>query len=295
MTKSECRLLNIMKRDLSLPNDQCVRIIGKGDTLKEVFQNKLSKWKFENDTKYTEIMKSINDFLLANGMNDTVFSNPEDYETSYEEFHYFYSDKAIDEYMFEEEERCLTASPLSHSESGVKTIFLGTFHQSDSSKKEPVEWIVLTEDKSKMLLLSKRCLESRAYFKDSPYMNDWDQSDIRLWLNDTFYNEAFSEAEKALITDNGDNTDKIFLLNEKSAKRFILNNNIDLKSKPTQYAINNGARTDKDGFCWWWLAWEKSNVSLPLVPTVSCRGSMGLRIESNRENIGVRPAMWIKI
>ena len=99
MLDLECRLLNIMARDLNLSNDECVKILNMENTFNEVFLSKISKWKFEsNPTKYIEKMKIVNEYLKTKGMTEPVFTNPENYETSYDDFHYFYSQKTITEY-----------------------------------------------------------------------------------------------------------------------------------------------------------------------------------------------------
>ncbi len=292
---SECRLLNIMKRDLNLPNDECVKILGTEQCLKEVFSSKTGKWRFETGSaKYVEKMKMVNDFLKSKGMTDTVFRNPEKYEISFDDFNYFYQNKTIAEYIQEEQERCLAAKLPTQAKS-LETISLGNFYQSLSSKKEPIEWIVLKREEDKLLLLSKDCLDCGAYNKASEYMNDWSESDIKQWLNNMFYNEAFGDDEKSRILDSDENADKIFLLTQDLLKQLCLDSNFDLRAKPSQYALSRGAKTGIDGFAWWWLMWQKKNVSLPFVPTVSCRGSMSLRVESNYEGICIRPTMWVKI
>lgn len=293
--KTETRLLNIMSRDLKLSNEECVRMLNKESVLSEAFHSKTGKWKFEgNSAKYVEIMKKVNEFLSAKGMNDTVFRNPENYEISYEDFHYFYPDKTVSEYMSEEEERCLaTEKQTEKSQGKLNTVIFGNYCQSSANSTEPIEWIVLKQENDKMLVLSKNCLDCGAYHKDSEYINDWSQSTIKKWLNETFYNEAFDDNQKIRIID-GEDADKITLLTPESVLQNVSDKDV-LKAKPTAYALSKGARTDKDGFAWWWLAHKKANVSLPKVPTVSCRGSMGLRVESNYEDICIRPSMWIKI
>ena len=134
MRGSECRLLNIMIRDLKIPNDECAKILNTGSTLNEIFRQKINKWKFEKDnTKYINKMRTVNDLLQSKGMSDTVFRDPENYEMSFDDFHYFFSDKTIQAYIEEEENRCLVATQYSkETESKLKTIFFGEFYQSDS-------------------------------------------------------------------------------------------------------------------------------------------------------------------
>ena len=284
-----------MVADLHTSAEERSKIMQKDSTFSQIFLNKISKWRFENDkSKYVELMKNINEYFKSKGLMETVFRDPENYEVSYEDYYYFYSDKdkTIPKYMQEEEERCLVAKlQVDETNNSPKTICFGNFFQADSQAKEPIEWIILKQEEDKALVISRDCLDCDTYFKNSTGMNDWAKSDIRFWLNNSFYSEAFNENEKNSIVDNND---KLFLLDEGSAKRFFGDNHYDLRAKPSNYALHKGARTDKDGYAWWWLAWHQANIQRSFVPTVSVRGSMGLRMESNRQGVCIRPAMWIK-
>ena len=59
----------------------------------------------------------------------------------------------------------------------------------------------MDEEDGELLLLSKYCLDSRAYNRKADVSLVWENSDYRAWLNDDFYNTAFSEEEKALIVE----------------------------------------------------------------------------------------------
>lgn len=108
----------------------------------------------------------------------------------------------------------------------------------------------------------------------SVYANNYAESEIRKWLNDTFYNVAFNTLQKELIQiteiDNSvsstgydsniyacENTfDKVFLLSY--AEMFLyLTNVLDGQMKSTDYAKSQGCwqSTDSDynGNCRWWL------------------------------------------
>lgn len=112
-------------------------------------------------------------------------------------------------------------------------------------KYEPIEWIILNENGfyGKALLLSNLLLDSQVFYPSksngqfthnggSGYANNYELSNIRKWLNDTFYKTAFNDLQKEFIkttlVDNSSTTnnisekyecnntsDKIFLLSEK--------------------------------------------------------------------------------
>ena len=91
---------------------------------------------------------------------------------------------------------------------------------------EPIKWKVLSADDSGMLLISDRALDCAQYSADGSDCT-WQDSSIRKFLNEEFYNTAFSDEEKQLILDTevenaansaygtycGENTtDRVFLL-----------------------------------------------------------------------------------
>ncbi len=61
----------------------------------------------------------------------------------------------------------------------------------------PIDWIVLSVQNDRALLLSKDRIASRRY--DDSKNIDWETSEIRQWLNDTFYAEAFTRSEQDYI------------------------------------------------------------------------------------------------
>ena len=63
-------------------------------------------------------------------------------------------------------------------------------------KVEPLKWRVLSEKDGNALIFCESIIDNRCYDSDS---NNYEQSDIRAWLNGEFYNLAFSENEKKLI------------------------------------------------------------------------------------------------
>lgn len=66
----------------------------------------------------------------------------------------------------------------------------GTFY-----KDTPIAWRVLKDDGAYLTLLSDKVLESRAYGS----YDGWTNSDIRKWLNEEFFQNAFTEEEQEQI------------------------------------------------------------------------------------------------
>ena len=71
---------------------------------------------------------------------------------------------------------------------------------SEELKKDTIEWIVLERDEEnhKALLLSKYLLDMYCYNENNENVS-WENSDIRKWLNEYFYNTAFDDEGKDKI------------------------------------------------------------------------------------------------
>lgn len=93
-----------------------------------------------------------------------------------------------------------------------KTLFFGSYEQDGdlTNGPEPIEWYAVPGKDDCMLLLSKYALDWQYYDKNSmstPYRS----SSLRAWLMDSFYAQAFSDAEKAAIRDNYYAGEPVFL------------------------------------------------------------------------------------
>ena len=147
-------------------------------------------------------------------------------------------------------------------------ITFGSYDQdgNDQNGKEPIEWEVLDVDQDGALLISRYVLDCVPY--NNEYKNvTWETCSLRKWMNEKFYNEAFSEKEKKAIrpslvinesnqlwaTTGGNNTnDNIFCLSVSEILRYYRFNNWynnyqmgysqDLLGEYTFYAkeVNNG-------------------------------------------------------
>lgn len=132
-------------------------------------------------------------------------------------------------------------------------------------KCEPIVWRILANDNGEYFILSEMLLDTHYYhnsiddrtiYGETIYANNYEHSDIRAWLNNDFYNSAFSlNDEHILVTevDNSasttesssnsfacDNTfDKVFLLSYQDYKNsdYGFNSGSDRQAKLTDYAL----------------------------------------------------------
>ena len=126
---------------------------------------------------------------------------------------------------------------------------MGTYEQDgDPETEDPICWDVLDKDGDAVLLISHDVIAYQR-FSDSRKCVIWEDSEIRTWLNQEFYAEAFDEEEQASIRETTlenpstvgfaahvdpsgdvqvresrpDTKDKIFLLNWKEAEQYYGN------------------------------------------------------------------------
>lgn len=194
------------------------------------------------------------------------------------------------------------------------TIAFGAYEQDNnqSNGKEEIEWLVLAKENNRLLVISQYALDSQGYHNVSRTDVTWETCTLRQWLNEEFFNAAFSDEEKAMIptvtvsadkdpdysTDPGNDTqDKVFLLGFAEANRYFKSDK-ERMCVPTAHAEASGAYTsrdyEKDGAatCNWWL--RSPGPYQDFAALVVSRGVIGIG-GVDYDLIGVRPAMWISL
>ncbi|MBO4539705.1 MAG: hypothetical protein J5781_05465 [Clostridia bacterium] len=225
-------------------------------------------------------------------------------------------------------------------------------------KYDPIKWRILRETNGEALILCEMLIDGQEYYyqsgngekyrtavanyNDEYYAgngstvsknvmdNNYQYSTIRKWLNETFYNVAFTDLQKALIqahtvkndaasmTDAGNNIsvssgfacddtqDKIFLLSEyevtDSANGFGAydSNDSERCKKPTDYAKSQGTYSksgeDCDGNGSWWLRSPESKRGFTYtVYYVADSGNCKNYIHAYCTAHGVVPALYINL
>jgi len=93
-------------------------------------------------------------------------------------------------------------------------IYFGRYEQDNdtSNGMEPIEWLVLYPDfdNNNRLLLSTKALDCYPIRPNGEETFTWENSELREWLNNGFFNVAFNEKEKAMIYE-GDVVTKDFI------------------------------------------------------------------------------------
>ena len=192
-------------------------------------------------------------------------------------------------------------------------ITFGKYEQDNdtSNGKEDIEWLVLDIYGDHALVISKYALDCQEY-NTITTNTTWETCSLRKWLNDTFYDKAFSSDEQSAIitttvsadknpghsTNSGNSTeDRVFLLSIVDANKYFSSNSAR-QCNPTDYVIAKGAATSSryssDGkeICSWWLR-SPGNLQ-NRAASVGMDGSLiDIGNIVSRDNCAVRPAMWI--
>ena len=189
-------------------------------------------------------------------------------------------------------------------------VSFGQWEQDGNTKNgsEPIEWIVLADDDGRVLLWSNQILDMKPFHEPGGAIT-WAESTLRAWLNDTFYQDAFTPEERLLVSmtelqnvdnsasgaDGGEDTeDHVFLLSFNELLAFGLYNPFleDISATATPYAISRGVERHQEwGTSPWWTRSPGINQS-----SVTFCDMAGVPIQSStteRTGFGVRPVIWV--
>ena len=190
-------------------------------------------------------------------------------------------------------------------------------------KYEPITWRVLDVQSNRAFFMADLVLDSQDYHystsdrtigESTVYANNYEHSHIRSWLNDNFYNTAFTAEEKARIqTTTVDNSvastgyssnsyacantsDKVFLLSyaEATSATYGLSIDASRQLQPSAYAQSQGVLTDNtNGNSDWWL--RSPHYNYASVARIVDFGNVINSTIVNYTTSGVVPALWISL
>ena len=153
------------------------------------------------------------------------------------------------------------------------SLYFGNYYQTDTNgdgvadtndEMTPIRWRILWKEGDMAYVIADQVLDCKK-FNETKETVTWENSSIREWLNDDFYEIAFSETEQsAIISDNIIN-DNIFLLSIDDVRNtdYGFDSKISTMDEAriataTEYAKEHGALDsyyeDKNYmYCDWWL------------------------------------------
>lgn len=193
-------------------------------------------------------------------------------------------------------------------------IMFGQYEQDNKIQNgnEPISWIILEVQDGKALLISYYALDCLT-FNESQADLTWADSGIRKWLNNDFFNAAFTDDEQQSIVltavhnsaedgfsdynpaDMDKTNDRVFLPSYREVMHYFPELN-DRKVTGTEYARANGARfggftTIGIGETDWWLR-SPGRVAHDAA-FVNVYGNIDTK--SNNIKQGIRPMIWVNV
>ena len=188
-------------------------------------------------------------------------------------------------------------------------------------KWEPIVWQVLAKENDGLYVMSKTLLDSQSYHNFWEGIT-WENSSLRAWLNDDFYNAAFSKNEKdkintithanenspwdSEINGGNDTTDNVWIISYSDAVNTaygfssgLYTDNAARRAQGSDYAksqglwVNNYDESEYYGDSYWWLRspGDDSGDACGVGDGGCANGSDGVSFASD----GVRPALKINL
>lgn len=209
-------------------------------------------------------------------------------------------------------------------------VHFGQYEQDNdlTNGKEKIAWRILIVENGKAFLLADKILDAKQYNVEKADVT-WETCNLREWLNNDFYNTAFTSAEQAKIitsdvvnednpyfgTSGGNNTkDKVFILSFSDVINPGYGFSIDpghsdpaRQAQASAYAVSEGvlvitAEDDSEGVrslyygnSHWWLRAPGSTPQGTSAYYISYGGLVGNGGGVSDTFIGVRPALWMNL
>lgn len=169
----------------------------------------------------------------------------------------------------------------------------------DEDEKQPIKWRVLSvEEDGTALLLADKLLDMQPFDKNGKI--DWEECTLRTWLNSTFLNAAFTEAEQEAIAETeletesaATVTDNIYLLSleEVSNPEYGFHPLIDCesntrKAEGTDLSVFNNI---------WWLRTPIKEEHASWVCSIDSQGTNRTIVIGTENSLWSRPALRLKL
>ena len=204
------------------------------------------------------------------------------------------------------------------------TVYFGRYWQEDTNgdgvadqndEMTPIRWRILSRNGDDAYVIADQVLDAKPY--NEKYTNvTWETCTLRTWLNEEFYNNAFTSEEQETVieqtlvkkdnevhdTEGGnDTTDKVYLASIADMENadYGFQSDIDFYDQArigtaTAYARSQGAYANGEMGSWWWL---RSPVNDPWYTSYVYDNGCVLIYGSNVGDAsgGVRPALHLNL
>ena len=170
---------------------------------------------------------------------------------------------------------CVNEYPKNTKENEIATVQFGNYYYTANRDRRDIDWMILKKDPETRtaILITRDIIESEPYDNRTYEQRYWENCSLRIFLNTTFYNEAFTDTEKVIITDYvttnytgknqyGESVDKVSLLNDYKVKEYFLGvsalakeetNNAKALITPYALSKSDNELDNKNGYGRYWL------------------------------------------
>ncbi|MDD6395287.1 MAG: DUF6273 domain-containing protein [Firmicutes bacterium] len=187
-------------------------------------------------------------------------------------------------------------------------IQFGRYPQGANGEIEPLDWKVLAIEDGKALLITEMAIDCKMYNEKLGDIT-WYNCSLRSWVNNQFFDTAFSRAEqqKIAIARNVNNLtsknskrydsetlDRVFCLSIEEVKKYFPSDDERI-ARPTIYTKKQGASFDfGSGNCNWWLRLPRYSY-ITDIGTLNGLFGHGALAFYNPNDVAVRPALWLNL
>jgi len=183
----------------------------------------------------------------------------------------------------------------------MRTITMGKYKLPGTSKPNNIkifmgwEWIVIKEGGGKALLLSRNIIDWEMYHGENCLFErakptTWEKCNLRGWMND-YYEKGFTEEEKAKILTN-ELGDHLFLLTAEEADKYLRTNEYRVAEMIMADEWEDYTEVFREKPCWWLNTPGADDCMQQVMDDHGEILEDG--IDNDADEIGVRPAMWVK-
>lgn len=178
------------------------------------------------------------------------------------------------------------------------TLTFGTYEQdgNEENGSEGITWIVVGKEDDQFLLISEEILAVIPFQTGEAETWSYENSTIRKFVNETFYNEAFTDEEKSKIisykikeedangNEIGSSDNYVFLPTKKMVEDYLTSSQMTV-NKTT--AAKTSAKTKSANSAWW-----TSSMYLSKGAYCVAYGGTSYYCKAGKE-LGVRPMMYV--